>query len=103
MLVPITGVNRRLHSVENHLLDLHSVFGGSKVDGSDCDLIAELAKHLRQRPGVSLLGLGIRCDAVLYKPHPLMQDLPHHAAEPVGHGPDGGLIAQPGQQTPDTT
>src|ERR1700752_5197280 len=29
---------------------------------------------------------------------PLMQDLPHHTAEPMGDGPDGGLIAQARQQ-----
>src|SRR5882762_73179 len=86
------------HSLENPPLLLHS---RSKVCGCDCDLVAELAKRLRQPPGVSHLGLGIRFDAVLYKPHPLMQDLPHHTAEPMGDGPDGGLIAQPGQQTPE--
>jgi len=77
------------HSLENPPLHLHS---RSKVCGCDCDLVAELAKRLRQPPGVSHLGLGIRFDAVLYKPHPLMQDLPHHTAEPMGDGPDGGLI-----------
>ncbi|HZD95567.1 MAG TPA: hypothetical protein VE133_14990, partial [Candidatus Sulfotelmatobacter sp.] len=30
-----------------------------------------------------------------------MQDLPNQTAEPMGDGPDGGLIAQPGQQTPE--
>jgi hypothetical protein len=30
-----------------------------------------------------------------------MQDLPNHAAEPMSDGPDGGLIAQPRQQTPE--
>ena len=30
-----------------------------------------------------------------------MQDLPHHAAEPMGDGPDGGLIAQARQQAPE--
>jgi pimeloyl-ACP methyl ester carboxylesterase len=39
----ITG--QGLHSVENPLLHLHSVFGSSKVYGCDCDLIAELAKR----------------------------------------------------------
>ena len=88
----------QLHSLENPPLHLHS---GSKVCGCYCDLVAELAKRLRQPPGVSHLGLGIRFDAVLNKPHPLMQDLPHHAAEPMGDGPDGGLIAQARQQAPE--
>jgi len=30
-----------------------------------------------------------------------MQDLPDHAAEPMSDGPEGGLIAQPRQQTPE--
>src|SRR6266481_8949182 len=87
-----------MHSLENRPLHLHS---RSKVCGCDCDLVAELAKRLRQPPGVSHLGLGIRFDAVLYKPHPLMQDLPHHAAESMGDGPDGGLITQARQQAPE--
>ena len=89
------------YSVENPFLHLHSVFGGTKVYGCDCDLVAELAKRSRQHPGALLLGLGIRFAALLDKFHPLMQDLSNHAAEPMGDGPDGGLIAQPRQQTPE--
>src|ERR1700694_1989942 len=74
---------------------------GTKVYGCDYDLVAELAKRLCQPPGVSLLSLRIRFAALLDKSHSLMQDLPNHAAEPMGDGPDGGLIAQPRQQTPE--
>src|ERR1700752_1381698 len=65
------------HSLQNPPLHLHS---RSKVCGCDCDLVAELAKRLRQPPGVSHLGLGIRFDAVLYKPHP------PHARSSTPHG-----------------
>src|SRR5882762_1023123 len=83
------------------LLHLHSVFGGCKIYGCDCDLVAELAKRLRQPPSGSLLSLGIRFVALLDKSNAFMQDLPNQAADPMGDGPDGGLIAQPGQQTPE--
>ena len=33
--------------------------------------------------------------------NPLMQDLPDDAAEPIGDGPNGRLIAQSRQQTPE--
>src|SRR5882672_9893430 len=90
---------RRSHSLENSLLNLHSVFGDSKVYGCDCDFVPEFAKRSRQHPGAFVLGLGIRFAALLDKSHPLMQDLPNHTAEPMGDGPDGRLIAQPRQQT----
>jgi hypothetical protein len=36
---------------------------------------------------------------MLDKSNSLMQDLPNQTTEPMGYGPDGGLIAQPRQQT----
>ncbi len=48
---------------------------------------------------VAPLSLGIRFDAMLDKSNPLMQNLPKHAAESMGNGPDGGLIAEAGHQT----
>ena len=92
-----TSRNLRMgeHSVENPLPHLHSAFGGSEVYGCDCDRIAELAKRLHHPPGVSLLSLRINFDTVLDKSNSLMQDLPNHAAESMGDGPNGGLIAQP--------
>ena len=78
------------------LLHLDCVFGSSGVYGSDCNLVPELAKGSRQHPGALLLGLGIKFVALLNKSHPLMQDLPNHTAEAMGHGPDGGLAAETG-------
>src|SRR3984893_18387059 len=89
------------HSVENPLLHLHSVFCRSGVYGCDCDLVPELAKGSRQHAGALLLSLRIRFGALLDKSNPLMQDLPRHATEPMGDWPDGGLIAQSRQQTPE--
>jgi hypothetical protein len=63
------------------------------------DLVAELAKRSRPHPGALLLGFGIRFAALLDKSHPLRQDLPNHAAESMCDCPNGGLIAQPRQQT----
>src|SRR5580704_8605151 len=94
-------VRRSVHSLENSLLNLHSVLGDSKVYGCDCYFVPEGAKSSRQRPGAFVLGLGIRFNALLDKSHPLMQDLPDHAAESMCDCPDRGLIAQPGQQTPE--
>jgi hypothetical protein len=58
------------NSLENPLLQLDSVFGGRKVYGCDCDLVAELAKRSHQHPGAFFLGLGIRFAALLDKSHP---------------------------------
>jgi len=71
--------------------------GSSKLYGLNCTLITELAKPSRQHPGASLLGLGISFVALFDESHPFMQDLPNQAAEPMGDGPDIGLIAQPRQ------
>src|SRR3984893_4111878 len=89
------------HSVENPLLHFHSVFCRSGVYGCDCDLVPELAKGSRQHAGALLLSLRIRFGALLDKSNPPMQDLPPHATEPMGDCPDGGLIAQSRQQTPE--
>src|SRR5580700_110522 len=90
-----------IHSVENPPLRLQPVCGGNRVYRCDCDVVAKLAKRSRQYLSAFLLSLGIRFAALLDKSHPLMQDLPNHTAEPMGNGPDGGLIAQPRQQTPE--
>jgi hypothetical protein len=82
-------LGRPLHSLENSLLNLDSVFGDSKVYGCDCDFVPELAKRSRQHPGAFALGLGIRFDAVFDKSHLLVQDLPNHAAESMGRRPRG--------------
>ncbi len=90
------------HSVENHtLLRLRRLFGRSWVYGGDCDVVTELAKGSRQTAGAVLPNPGIGFAALLDKSHSLMQDLPNHAAEPMGDGPNGGFIAQPRQQTPE--
>ena len=68
----------------------------------DCDLVAELAKRSREHPGALLLGLGMRFAALIDKSHPLMQDLPNQAAEPMDDGPDGGLIASRGSRRRNT-
>jgi hypothetical protein len=67
----------------------------------DCNFVAQLAKRSRQHLSASHLGLGMRFAALLDKSHPLVQHLPNHAAEPMSDSPDGGLIAQPRQQTPE--
>ena len=97
----ITADNRRLHSLENPLLDLDTPCGGNLVYGCNCDFVAELAQYPRQHSSPLLFGLRIRFATLLDKPHPVMQDLPDETAETMGNGPDGGLIAQAGQQTPE--
>jgi hypothetical protein len=89
------------HSLENSLLNLHSVLSDSKVYGCDCDFLPKLAKGWCQHLSAFLLGPGIRFAALLDKSDALVQDLPNHAAEPMSDGPDGGLIAQPRQKTPE--
>ena len=76
-------------------LHLRGLLGHSWVYGRDGDLVAKLAKRSHQHPGACFLGLGIRFAALLDKSHPLMQDLPNHAAESMCDCPEGGLIAQP--------
>ena len=63
------------------------------VYGCNGDLIAELTKGSRQHLGTVLLFPRTYFVALLDEAHPFMQDLPSYAAEPVGNGPDGGLIA----------
>src|SRR5271157_4906466 len=89
-------------SVENHTaLGLHRLCGHSWVYGGEGDVVAELAKGSRQIAGAVLADLGIRFAALLDKSHSLMQDLPNDAAEPMGDCPDGTLVAQSRQQTPE--
>jgi hypothetical protein len=71
------------------------------VYGCDCDFVPKLAKGSRQHLSAFLLGFGIRFNALLDKSRTLVQDLPNHTAEPMSDGPEGGLIAQPGEQTPE--
>ena len=95
------GPQAHVNSVENPLLRLQFVCRGNRVYGCDCDFVPKLAKGSRQHLSAFLLGPGIRLAALLDKSHPLMQDLPNHAAEPMGDCPDRGLIAKPRQQTPE--
>ena len=90
-----------LHSVENPLLDPDSSAGRKLVYGCDGDLVAELAKGSRQHLGTFLFFSGTHFAALLDKSHPFMQDLPNYATEPMGNGPDGGLIAEARQETPE--
>jgi hypothetical protein len=99
--IPMGGPPAHVNSVENPLLHLQFVCSGNRVYGCDCDFVAELEKRSRQHLSAFLLGLGIRFAASLDKSHPLVQYLPNHAAEPMSDSPDGGLIAQPRQQTPE--
>ena len=101
IFISMGGPQAHGNSVENPPLRLQPVCAGNRVYRCDCDLVAKLAKCSRQHLSAFLLSLGIRFAALLDKSHPLMQDLPNHTAEPMGNGPDGGLIAQPRQQTPE--
>jgi hypothetical protein len=56
---------------------LHSHFGGSWVNGGDCNVVAELAEGSRQNPGALLPYLRVRLAALLDESHSLMQDLPN--------------------------
>src|SRR5215470_17974595 len=68
------------------------------IDGSDLDVVTELAKGSCQPPGAMLLQFGIAFHTLFDESNPLMQDLPNYAAEPVGDGPNGRLVAQSRQQ-----
>ena len=48
-----------------------------------------------------LLQFGIAIRTLFDESNTLMQDLPNYAAEPMGDGPNGRLIAQSRQQTPE--
>src|SRR5262245_10316847 len=74
-------------------LDLNSRLGGKLVYGGDGDLIAELRKGSREHLGALFLFPRTHFPALLDKSHAFMQDLPNDATEPMGNGPDGGLIA----------
>src|SRR5215469_1877556 len=76
-----------------------SRLGDKLVYGGDGDLIAELTKGSRQHLGTLFLFPRTYFVALLEVSHPFMQDLPNDATEPVGNGPDGGLIAEAGHQT----
>src|SRR5579864_7385463 len=88
-----------LRSVENPSPDLNSRLGRKLVYGGDGDLIAELTKGSRQHLGTLFLFPGTHFPALLDISDPVMQDLPNDATEPMGNGPDGGLITEAGQQT----
>src|SRR5580765_3667355 len=89
------------HSVENPLPNLYFVCGGNLVYGCDGDLISKLAKCSCQHLSPFLFGSWISFATLLDISHPFMQDLPNQSTETVGDGPDGGLVAQPWQQTPE--
>ena len=65
------------------------------------DVVTELAKCSCQGLRTMLLQFGIAVYTLFDEPNPLMQDLPDDAAEPMGDGPYGRLIAQSRQQTPE--
>jgi hypothetical protein len=71
------------------------------VHGCDGDFVAELAQRSREHLGTFLLFSGVHFAVLLDKSHPFMQDLRNNTTEQMGNGPDGGLIAQAGQQTPE--
>ena len=73
--------------------DLDNRFGGKLVYGSDGYLVTKLAKCSRQHLGTFLLFSGMDFGAVLDEADAFMQDLPNDTTEPMGNGPDGGLIA----------
>src|ERR1700752_4240984 len=88
----------RLHSLENPALHLHS---RSKVCGGDCDLVAELAKRSPSLRACRILALGSGSMPCSINRTPSCKIFHTTPAEPMGDAPDGGLIAQPGQQTPE--
>src|SRR5260370_3504587 len=87
------NTHSRFHSVENPLLDLDGSADRKLVYGCDGDLVAEFAKGSRQHLGTFLLFSGTHFVALLDESHSFMQDLPNYTTEPMGNGPDGGLIA----------
>jgi hypothetical protein len=82
-------------------LDSDSNRARNLVCGCDGDLVAELAKGSRQHLSTFLLFPGTHFLALLDESHPFMQDLPNYTTEAMGNGPNGGLIPQAGQQTPE--
>ena len=71
------------------------------IYGSDPDVVTELAKCSCQRPRAVLAQSRIGFYTLFDEANSLMQDLPDDAAEPIGDGPNGRLIAQSRQQTPE--
>src|SRR5215813_5488088 len=69
--------------------------------GGDGNVVAELAKSSCQSAGAVLAELGIRFAALLDISHPLMQNLPNQEAEPMCDCPDGRLVSQARQRTPE--
>ena len=70
-----------------------------RVYASDLDVVTELAKSSCQSPRAMLLQFGIAIRTLFDESNTFMQDLPNYAAEPMGDGPNGRLIAQSRQQT----
>ena len=66
------------------------------------DVVTELAKGRAKLRARCFRSLGSHSDTLFDESNSLMQDLPNYAAEPMGDGPNGRLIAQPRQQTPAT-
>jgi hypothetical protein len=81
--------------------ELDNKLGCKLVYGGDGYLIAKLAKCSRQHLSALLLFSGCDFGALLDEAQAFMQDLPNETTKPMSHGPDGGLIAQAGQQTPE--
>ena len=68
----------REHSLENSLLNLHSVLGDSKVYGCDCDLVPKFAEGSRQHLGAFPLFSGTHFAALLDE---CREDILNHAYE----------------------
>jgi hypothetical protein len=71
------------------------------VYGGDGYFKAVLAEGSRQHLSTFLLFSRTHFVALLDKSNSFMQDPPNWTTEPMGYLPDGGLIAQAGQQTPE--
>src|SRR6202007_896471 len=101
--VDVTLSTRTGHYTPSKILcwDLDNRIGRKLVYGGDGYLIAKLAKCSRQHLSTFFLFSGTDFVALLDKSHSFMQDLPNETTEPMSHRPDGGLIAQAGQQTPE--
>jgi hypothetical protein len=74
------------NSVENHGTD------GLMIDGSDLDVVTELAKCSCETSGAMLLEFGIALRTLFDESNAFMQDLPNYAPEAMSDGPNGGLI-----------
>ena len=59
-------------------------------------MIAKTSEVTNQFVNPPLDGLRIWALAAFFVFHTIVQNLPHHSAELVSHGPDGFLVSEPG-------